>query len=412
MPEITSYTAAHMAVQIIAKQLATESSHKKLIEQIKEAVEDSEDQSSLELNLKFKNDFAGWAAQVSRFDANEQLAVDVGFPIFGGVTYKQLNSAYGWMMQQEEDGLLAKLSSGNLYNGFRSQTDRELPNLQNPGGWGSEQPSVSTVLLYSAAHSLGLDILPDQLPGAAKFYPFINQNYEVKSRKIFSNSKIETENNPFISEGGMVLFGDYQHLGHSCFSSFYPEVASEADKISGWRMRTFEKPGQFLFSPEDDYSSIAKATGLEERLYIKLKWSGVLREAYVNPGNEFGLRAVTSSVNARLNFEEIESGDIVLMGVHPAIVASKDHRGFVETFEFNRIWGDESKILGGGVNYHHLQGAVDGEQSVHVLRGSKEPLGESISLEGFIEQIDTKYAQDYAEARTDVAGDCSVFFEL
>jgi hypothetical protein len=64
--------------------------------------------------------------------------------------------------------------------------------------WRNENPSVSSVLLYSIASTLEISIKPDGLMGAATFYPFFKQGYTING----------IENNPFVFENGAILFGD------------------------------------------------------------------------------------------------------------------------------------------------------------------------------------------------------------
>ena len=182
----------------------------------------------------------------------------------------------------------------------------QAPN--NSAFWGNENPSVSSVLLYSITSTLEVSINPEDMMGADTFYPFFKQGPTISG----------IESNPFVFKNGLVLFGDYQFGGHRYFSNEYPNL------------------GQRLFSPEDCSSAVGKANHLTERQIVGINTTA-LRAAYTDPANEYGYKAVTSSFSGeQLHYELIEPGDTYVRGGHTAIISGKDNLGNIQTLEFNR----------------------------------------------------------------------------
>jgi hypothetical protein len=388
MPEITSYSAAHMVAQARAKQLAIKSTQDRLQELISKAFEDSQDQSGAGFVAEFSGKLSSWLGAVqgiSTMFAQEEVG-NMGYPIRFNKTAVQLNMVKTWV-ESRGDEIVSDLQNYVLHNGFGNAVlPGELPILAAPSSsayWGNENSSVSTMLLYSAAHSLQVAQEKNQLVGAATFYPFLNGNYQIE----------EIEINPFFSTDGALLFGDYQFGGHRYFSKEHPGI------------------GQFLFAPEDCSSAMAKATGLAEEQLIGV-YTGSLKDAYKTPGHEYGYQPITSSVEGEVvDFDKIEAGDILLVGSHTAIIADKDNQGNITTFEFNRdIDREQNKMLGGGINSRNLLEDIQAGKEVYVMRRSQAVLGESVPLEDLIGRIDDAYhAGGYAGSPVDVQGDCSVF---
>jgi len=140
--------------------------------------------------------------------------------------------ALSWI-EQREVSLITDLEQRILYNSLSNVNGiDQLPALQSPSKttfWGNENPSVSTVLLYSVASSLGVSVEPKALMGAATFYPFFKSDYAIK----------DISNNPFIFEKGVVLFGDYQFGGHRYFSNEHPHLGVDLGRGRNRIIRDF-----------------------------------------------------------------------------------------------------------------------------------------------------------------------------
>ena len=384
---ITSQSSAHMSSQIRAKQLATKSSQDKLNTAIIQRFEEIQDISGEVLIKGVVKSISSWLELVKQinfsFAPKEELA-NIGFPIKFNKTALQLEMALSWI-EQREISLITDLEHCILYNSLPNVNGiDQLPALQSPSKsafWGNENPSVSTVLLYSVASSLGISVEPQDLMGAATFYPFFKSDYAIK----------DISNNPFVFEKGMVLFGDYQFGGHRYFSNEYPNL------------------GQRLFSPEDCSSAVGKANNLTERQIVGLNTS-ILKAAYTNPTNEYGYEAITSSyLGEKLDYELIEFGDTYVRGGHTAIISGKDNFGNIQTLEFNRdIDIVTDKRLGGGAYEYNLFG-MPTESEVYILRGSEPPLKEACSLSDLLTQVDRNYYQFYETTQRDIRGDCNIF---
>ena len=300
-------------------------------------------------------------------------------------TALQLQMALQWLEIRGSE-LIKDLENGVLYHGLTNEVSSQLPILQSSNVdsfWGNENSSVSTVLLYSIASSLGCSIKHSELIGVGAFYPFFNADYVIEG----------IPDNPFIFKNGMVLFGDYQFGGHRYFSNEYPNL------------------GQRILAPEDCSSAVGKATNLTEKQVVGI-YTGALRNAYTSKENEYGYQPITSSLpDEELHFELVIPGDIYVRGGHTAIVSSRDNFGNIQALEFNRdIDVSENKKMGGGVYQYNLPN-MSQEQPVYILRKNEPALKEVISLSGLVEQIDTNYYQFYEHTKTDMAGDCGMFFD-
>lgn len=260
---IKSIPDAHMSEQIRTKQLATKSTQEKLNTAIIKKLQEIQDISGEALTKQIAENLSGWLELVKGvnglFSPKEELE-NVGYPIKFNKTALQLEMALKWVAQRDLD-IINDLEHSVLYNSLSNVNGiDQLPALQAPSDsafWGNENPSVSSVLLYSIASTLEISIKPDGLMGAATFYPFFKQGYTING----------IENNPFVFENGAILFGDYQFGGHRYFSNEYPNL------------------GQRLFSPEDCSSAVGKANHLTERQIVGIN-TGALRAAYTDPTNE------------------------------------------------------------------------------------------------------------------------------
>jgi hypothetical protein len=388
--DITSYSVAHIAAQARTKQLAIKDAHDRLHIAVTERLEEMADVSGEAITAKFKEDLSSWLGTVQGVNATfapREMASEVGYPIKFNKTAVQLEIVKNWV--DSRDDLISDLNGYVLHNGLSNDVPAgELPMLQAPNGnayWGNENSSMSTVLLYSAAHSLEARVDSQKLAGAATFYPFFNADYKIEG--IVSN--------PFVSENGMPLFGEFQFGGHRYFSNEHPGR------------------GQFLFSPEDASSAVAKATGLTEKQVVGV-WTGAFKEAYQSSGHEYGYRAVTSSDGEGFDFDKIEPGDILLRGGMVSIVADATDPNNLQLLEFNRDieLATANKMLGGGIRHFNLNEFNSTGTHVYVLRSAQAPLGEGSSLADFIARIDAAYYEGgYAESGVDVPGDCSIFFD-
>lgn len=394
MPEITSYTAAHMVAQIRAKQLATKATQDRLNAAIRQELEDKADESGEAIAAKIKVDMSSWLAGVQSINSlltPREETLNVGYPIKFNKTALQLGMVKTWV--DSRDDFISDLKSDTMYHGLKRSDISQLPTLQAPSDsvyWGNENSSVSTVLLYSAAHSLRIQVEPHELVGAATFYPFLKADYTHD----FIQLEV-TDSNPFAFGNGALLFGDYQLGGHRYFSKEHTGT------------------GQLLFAPEDCSSAVGKATRLTEEQIVGI-YTGAIKEAYTDPNHEYGYQAITSSAEGEsFDFDKIELGDIFMIGGHVAIVAAKDNAGNITTFEFNRdIDREEGKFLGGGMRQYNLIELAQGERPIYILRNGKTPVWEeSGSLEDFVARVDANYDEKIDASARDARGDCSIFFD-
>ena len=412
---IDSDVSARMVVQIRAKQLATKSSQDYLQQNIKRELERKDEISGETLQTKVENNLKNWLNQIKTFNFTNEEVTNVGFPIRSNKTAIQQEMLLEWL--KDRDDLVSDIQKGVLYNGLTNENVSQLPVLRSENStsfWGNENTSLSTVLLYSVAASIGCSVENDELAGAATFYPFFSSQYVAKY------SKEDVEGNPFIDINGVMLFGDYQFGGHRYFSS------NEHPKL-----------GQRLFSPEDCSSAIAKATLLTET-QLQSVTTKSMRNAYENKENEYLYRPVTSSLpNETWNFESIKPGHIILFDAHVGVVYHKDHLGNIYSLEFNRSIdetqdeGDKkNKLLGGGTytylpdtmniskedaKLHHRSGVyqtnTDAEgKNTYILATKQNEFKESVSLTDLLSQIDTKFYEFCAgDTLVDSVGDCSTF---
>lgn len=389
MPEITSYTAAHMSAQIRAKQLATKATQDRLNAAVKQALEDGADESGEAITARIRENLSTWLGMVQGVNtvfAPRETTLDVGYPIKFNKTDPQLQMAVSWV--ESRDDFITDLNSDIMYHGLKRSDISQLPTSQAPSDsvyWGNENSSVSTVLLYSAAHSLGSKVDQGTLTGAATFYPFLKADYTIEV----------TESNPFVFENGVLLFGDYQFGGHRNFSKEHSGT------------------GQLLFAPEDCTSAVGKATRLTEDQVVSI-WTGSIKAAYADPNHEYGYQAITSSAEGEsFDFDKIELGDIFMIGGHVAIVGDKDNAGNITTFEFNRdIDREEGKFLGGAMRQYNLIELAQGEKPIYILRSGNTPVWEeSGSLEDFVAMVDANYDKKIDASAPDTRGDCSIFFD-
>lgn len=382
---VSSLAAAHMTAQIRTKQLAIKSTQDKLNNKIIRKLEEVQDFSGEALIKKISDNISDWLELVKKVNASFAPQVEsenVGYPIKHNKTVLQLEMALNFLKKRKLC-LIKDLEKNIFYNGLSNDID-QLPVLQAPSNndfWGNENPSVSTVLLYSVVCSLDVSIKPQDLMGAATFYPFSKENYTIKG----------ISDNPFVFENGIVLFGDYQFGGHRYFSNKFPNL------------------GQRLFSPEDCSSSVCKANFLTEN-QVKNIYTGALKAAYSDPANEYGFKPVTSS-EKQLNYELIEQGDIYLCSNHTAIILEKDNSRNIKTLEFSRnIDVAVDKKLGGGTYFYFLP---DNDiKPVYILRRVMPLLKESCSLTELLVKIDNAFYQFYNETQLDKAGDSGIFLKL
>ncbi len=389
--DITEMSSAHMATQIRVRQLATKTTQDRLQELIIQKLEEQQENSGKELVKLISENLSRWLAEIklvnTSFSSKEALE-NVGYPIKYNKTALQLEMALKWVDNRED--LITDLGRQILYNGLENKVGiSTLPILQSPNDkafWGNENPSVSTVLLYSVASTLGCAVEPNTLIGAGEFYPFFSGEYILEG----------TEENPFIFQDGMVLFGDYQFGGHRYFSNEHPNLA------------------QRLFSPEDCSSAVGKATSLTETQVVSINTTA-LRKAYGNQENEYNYQSVTSSLSdEKLDFTFINPGDIYVRGGHTAIVLGKDNFGNIQTFEFSRdIDVAENKKLGGGVYQYNLcEIPQNAERPVYILRSQIPELKESCSLSALIKKVDTNYYHYTNTTHTqDTEGDSGIFMD-
>ncbi len=387
--DITKHSTRNMSLQIRLKQLATKSSQDKLREAIVKSLEETE--CSGEELIKILSDNISNSLELIKslnasFSPKEQLE-NIGYPIKFNKTALQLKMALDWI-EQREIGIINDLTQNNLYNNLSNDIDpSSLPILQSPNNtsfWGNENSSVSSVLLYSIASTLGVPIEHKNLVGAATFYPFFKEGYTVNGIK----------NNPFVFEDGMLLFGDYQFGGHRYFSN-YPNLSSS------------------ILRPEDCSSSVGKAHSFSDELIKGINTTS-LRNAYTDPANIYGCTPVTSSSSdQQLLYDLIEPGDIYLRGGHTAIIAEKNNSGVIKALEFNRdIDVDTNKRLGGGTYEYNLTDMST--NPVYILRVSEAILKEACHLSYLLETIDNKYYQfdDISTIDPNIIGNCDSFFDI
>lgn len=386
---INTESTARMTAMIRARQLAQKAAQDSLVTILANNYYITEEDSSGENLTKKINDglesfyAKGLTIHESLLDSQEEyksqgknFVEEVGYPILFSKTHLQLSMAKAWTSGQGDD-LLHNLSNGRFYHNLGNDVARDtLPVLASSNSdsfWGNENASVTSVLLASIASILNPESSLS-LTGAATFYTFYNEAFTIQS----------DESYPFASRNGMRLFGDYQFGAHRYFSKPYPEI------------------GQQLFAGEDCSSAVAKATGLTEAQVVGI-YTGSIKDAYINPDNTFGYKAVN-------DIAKVQAGDIYLRGGHTAII-SETTGSEIDTLAFNRdIDCAEGKQLGGGSYKYNLNDSTE-EKPIFVLRSSQEPLHESSSLTDFLSIVDTKYDNTFkTSGPLDTAGDCYDFF--
>lgn len=242
--------------------------------------------------------------------------------------------------------------------------------------WGNENSSVSTVLLYSIAHSIKCDINNKNLMGAGRFFPFYNPDYSISINP----------DNCFTFNKGVILFGDYQFGGHRYFSNKYPGL------------------GQFVLGPEDCSSSVGKATGLNNEQILSIN-TKQLKDAYKNQENQYGYQAITTNDNEQFKLEKINPGDIYVCGSYTTIIYSRDNYSNIATLGFNRdIEHPELKQLGGGTYEYNLMNIQD--KQLYILRSNNCSIKEETSFYNFINKIDTAFLE---QTEKDIIGDCDIY---
>lgn len=386
---VDTKSVASMTAMIRAKQLAQEAIQDRLLSIIAyNSYATEADSSGEELAKKINNGLDNFYAQSlairESFLAQQKayksdgknFVEEVGYPILFSKTHLQLGMAKDWAVQRDES-LIHDIINGEFYHNLGNDVALDaLPVLASSSTtsfWGNENASVTSILLASIASILNPG-MPLNLTGAMTFYPFYNEAFTIEIDAAY----------PFASTNGMKLFGDYQFGAHRYFSKPYPGM------------------GQQLFAGEDCSSAVAKATGLTEAQVVDI-YTGAIKDAYSNPDNVFGYKAITDAATAR-------AGDIYLRGNHTAIIAEIS-ASEVNTLGFNReIDCLENKQLGGGSYKYNLDDSTE-EKPIFILRSSQEPLHESSSLAGLLSRIDYKYNEAFdASSPQDIAGDCYNFF--
>ncbi|MEY3197272.1 MAG: hypothetical protein RLZZ59_643 [Pseudomonadota bacterium] len=381
---VSSLSVALMIAQIRAKQLATKTTQDNLQKMIKKSLEVND--SSGEVLIKtIQDNLSKWMVEIDLLkdggpDNPFQNIGNAGFPIKFNKTSFQLKMLSDWI-EDKGDAVIGNLGQGVFYNSLTNSID-QLPQLQadnQSSFWGNENSSVTTVLLWSVASTLGLELNKENFFGAGTFYPFFNYGYSINPNP----------NNPFLYENGVMLFGEYQFGGHRYFSNSYPNL------------------GQRLFSPEDCSSSVGKATLLTEGQIVGINTKAIT-ESYKNPSNEYCYTPVVSSAEGVVDLEKINQGDIYLRGSHVAIISGILPDSTITSLEFNRDIdpNTNAKMLGGGSYQYDLESK---EKPFYILRPQKAgQLHESTPIDELLGRIDAKYHE--IEYVTDVIGDFSQVF--
>lgn len=370
---VGSYSVAHMIAQVRARQLAIEHSQDNLQTKIALAMEDELDFSGNGLTRKIQLDLSYNLHTMTFYNSLISKAgiKDLGYPIKCNKTALQLKMALDWAVLCGSK-LITKLESNLFYHNLTNDSATELPVLQSPSDteyWGNENPSVSTVLLYSVASTLQISLAKEDLIGAGTFYPYYNSAYSLNDL-LTKDMVIEGSDltcNPFILNKGLLLIGDYQFGGHRYM-------------------------GQLLFGPEDCSSAVGKATCLNPIQILQFNTSAI-KAAYIasksSSDNEYGYQAITSSENGLIEFDKIQPGDIYQCGGHTAIICEKNNN-IIKTLEFNReIDIAENKRLGGGIYTYDL--SAPNKNPIYILRKNDMFLGESYSSEDVISMVDENF---------------------
>ncbi len=362
--DITSISALGMVAQIRHKQFATVVSQNKLIERIKLKSEECKDKSGNRLYKLIADNLTDQINIATDNNISQASALDVGFPIQKNKTLQQLNMAKNWT-EKEEDNLISRISKGILLNGL-SNNLKEIPTLKAPSDrefWGNENASVSTVLLYSVAMTLNIEIKPQDLLGAATFYPYYNSQYK--------NLNIKESQYVFEDNGlpGWLLFGSYQLGGHKYFKE--PDI----------------------FFPEDCSSAVGKATGKFSNKLAGISTTSIMA-AYDDQKNIYGYKPVTTSRDKDVEINKIQNGDIFVKKGHTAIVSGINNSGEFDIYELNRsidVLGP--KMEGGGAYSYNIKDFKSDKQDfIFFLRKDSEGLEESANIHKTLERIDKDLA--------------------
>lgn len=387
MYDITSRSHAHMIAQVRVRQLAIKDSQnllqQKIIAAWKENAEISGEKFGSNLQEKL---YEMYTSSVHINETLEKYSIDqIGYPIKNNKTNLQLNMAYQWG-QEKEDNLLGHIEENKLYHDLSNIVDVDLPRLQSPSEtifWGNENPSVSSILLASVGSIMGIQ--QEKMAGCALRYPFYDTKYTLHNIP---------SSYPFASERKMWLFGDYQFGGQ----------------------RYLKKSKKSLFGPLDCSEAVANSTHLSQEQQLNFSTKDI-RNAFLTKNNEYNYIPITSTYQKKLNFKLIQSGDIYLHKGHTAIITNIDNKGKIGTIEFSRdIDRPTRKILGGGTYSHDLLEKARYLESgpfnqIYILRDSHPPLKETYTYSDLIDKIDSLYCKWFDNKPKDTPGDCSIFID-
>lgn len=380
MISITSRSHAHMVAQVRVRQLATRDSQNTLQQKIVALWEENMEISGEKLTRSFQEMYLS-SVQIN--NSLQNISIDqIGYPIKTNKTPLQLEMAYQWSREKEDD-LLGHVEENKLYHDLFNTVDEELPCLQSPSEtifWGNENPSVSSVLLAGIGSVMGLE--QKNMPGAALRYPFYDAKYALHNIP---------ESYPFASEKKLWLFGDYQFGG-----------------------QRYLKSRKSLFGPLDCSEAVANSTHLSPEQQLNFS-TREIRNAFFKKDNEYKYIPITSTCKQSLNLELIQPGDIYLHQGHTAIITNIDAKGTMGTIEFTRdIDRPTGKILGGGTySYNLIEKATYLDSGLfnqmYILRDSHPPCKESYAYSDLIHKIDSTYRDSFDNKPKDLPGDCSIF---
>jgi hypothetical protein len=364
-----------MIFQIRLKQLSTEDSQNKLVQSVIEIVSES-DQSFDHFSENLLNLLQSQLIINHNLDLCKVKPAEIlGFPIKFNKTTIQIESVIDYiheLINQDQD-IFSDIQNGKFFNKLGNQLDQtDLPYLGSDitsQFYGNGNDALSSLMLASMAHLVGLSLAQIDLRGAATSYPLYYHLYpdiatDPEAEAIFDYGSIFTT-----PDKKMILFGSYQFGGHRYLHS--PDI----------------------FGAEDCSSSIAKSINSDlNSNIVRTMTTANLRDYYTcQNGIDLGLRRVTSfSPQETVRFEEIQSGDIVVKGGHCGLATGSNNEGLLQILAFNRDIEPttSSKKMGGGFEDMNF---VNATVPIYVLRSGEEVGRNDLTLPEILGYVDNIY---------------------
>jgi len=419
---ITMPTVAHIATQIRVKQLGIQTSQNKRLAAIQEWLAQNSEIVDKYFREKILGRLEQWITvgkqidsylddQQKRRNAEEaklraenpeikseaDIAAKLGRPPLGWPIRCRKNLyLLEWIKPYiSKDGLIDRLQSGNLIHNLQNKVTDELPTLASPDKevyWGNGNHILASVLLdviyASCCAEAGAKLTP--MAGTSTFYRFENESFKLPA-------SLALLDYPFVSEEGMLLYGEYQYGGHSYFKD------------------------RWLLRPEDCSSSVGKALGLSHEQVEYISTQDMIAAYKQEEGAkkleiDYDCNRVTAFPQGETigatQLELIEPGDILLMSGHIVVVAEKpDSNGMMTTLEFAQGLQSTPRVFGGGSATYNLHEKVAKTELFFLRPRATTPLRETWTAKQLLDKIDSRFSSFYAQNIVEKRDDYEQFFK-